>query len=92
MKGKSAKRLRDMRPLFFWDVARQTLVVDYRRFGTTSIPASRLKQFAKISSWTASASKKGPICSPETSMTIYENSSREVPEGRRPQLRRKPEI
>jgi hypothetical protein len=86
------KRPTDLRPLFFRNVAQQTLVVDYRCFGTTLVPASRLKQFAKNSSWTASASKKGRICYPKTSATIYEHSSRNVPEGRRPQLRRKPEI
>jgi hypothetical protein len=75
------KRPTDLRPLLFWDVARRTLIVDYRRFGTTSIPVSRLKQFAKNSTWTASASKEGPICFPVTSVTIYEPSSRNVPEG-----------
>ena len=82
----------DLRPLFFWDVARRTWVVDYIRFATTSVPSSRLKQFAKNSPGTASASKKGPIFCPETSVTIYEYSSRNVPEGRGPRLRRKPEI
>ena len=56
------------------DVARQTLVVDYRRFGTTSVPGSGLKQFAHNSPWTASASKKGPMCCPATYVTIYEHS------------------
>jgi hypothetical protein len=68
------KRPTDLRPLLFWAVARQTLVIDYGRSGTTSVPASRLKQFAKNAPWTASASKKGPICCPETSVTIYEHS------------------
>lgn len=85
------KRPTDLRPLFFRNVARQALVVDYKSFGT-SVPASRLKQFAKNSPWTASASKKGRICCPEISAMIYEHSSRNVPEGRRPQLWRKPEI
>jgi hypothetical protein len=74
------EKITDLRPLLFWDIARRTLVANYRRFGTTSVPASTLKQFAKNSPWTASASKKGPICFSATSMTIYEQSSLNVPE------------
>jgi hypothetical protein len=38
----------DVRCLLFWDLARRGFVVAYRRFGITSVPSSRMRQWNKV--------------------------------------------
>ena len=63
----------------FWDVRQRRSVVSCRRFGTTYLyPSRMLKQSKNV----------GPIGCPETSVTSYHSSLRNISEERRSHLGR----
>jgi hypothetical protein len=70
---------------FYWDVTQLGLIVSYRRFGTT---CGSHPQGSCNSSWTLCPLKMGALVCPETSLSNYQSTLRNMAEKRRPHLHR----
>ena len=67
------------RSALFWDISRPTVIIHYRRFGTTLISHfSRVKKSKTL--------EDGPLGCPETSVRHNHYTPRNIPEERRPHI------
>jgi hypothetical protein len=82
--GERTKSIAALRSLLYWDVTQRKLVVSHRRFGTTYRSHLQGPQSKK----TAWPLKTIPTGCPETAVTYYPSTLRNIPDERRSHLHR----